>query len=55
MTNKEACNVLITLSNLVNVSEGWEESAKSAVNEAVLKAVAALTETDIYSKMTKEA
>lgn len=44
MTNKEACNVLMTLSNLVNVSKGWEDSAKSSVNEAVLKAIAALEE-----------
>lgn len=46
MTNQEACNVLMSLSNLVNVSEGWEDSAKSAVNEAVLKAIAAITEQD---------
>ena len=46
MTNKEACNVLMTLSNLVNVSKGWEDSAKSSVNEAVLKAIKALEKQD---------
>lgn len=44
MTNKEACNVLLTLDNLVNISEGWEDSAKNAVSEAVKIAIKALKE-----------